>query len=306
VNITPVFNEKGACTQLIGSIHDITRQKQTEMEIKQLNEDLEKKVKERTAKLAETNDKLEVTIAQLNASVKEMESFSYSVSHDLRSPIRGINGFSTLLQKRYADKLDEDGKKMLEMVVSEAVRMGHLIDDLLAFSRLGRKEIQKTTVDMKALAQAALDEVMKLSDVKYNAKVTIHDLPPSFCDGMLLQQVFINLIANALKFSSHQPEPVIEVGSYSEDGSIVYYVKDNGAGFDMKYYDKLFGVFQRLHSMEDFPGTGIGLSIVHKIIERHGGRVWAEGKENGGATFYFSLPAESSSKILENITQVVV
>jgi PAS domain S-box-containing protein len=295
VHITPVFDEKGVCHQLIGSVHDITHQKQTETQIKKLNEELEKKVIERTTTLAETNEKLESTITQLNASVKEMESFSYSVSHDLRSPIRGINGFTVLLKKRYADKLDEDGKKMLDMIVSEAVRMGHLIDDLLAFSRLGRKEIQKTVVDMKALAQAALDEVMKLSDVKYNAKVTIRDIPASTCDSMLLQQVFINLIANALKFSSHNPTPVIEIGAYQEANATVYYIKDNGAGFDMKYYNKLFGVFQRLHSVEEFPGTGIGLSIVHKIIERHGGRVWAESKENGGATFYFTLPAEDVS-----------
>lgn len=295
VNITPVFDEKGTCIQLIGSIHDITRQKQIEIEIKKLNEELEKKVTERTMRLAETNEKLESTITQLNASVKEMESFSYTVSHDLRSPIRGINGFTSLLQKKYSDKLDDDGKKMLGTIISEAVRMGHLIDDLLAFSRLGRKEIQKSMVDMTALAHTALEDVLKMADVKYKAKVSINNLPPAFCDSALLQQVFINLISNALKFSATKPEPVIDIGSYEEAHSTIYFIRDNGAGFDMKYYNKLFGVFQRLHSIEEFPGTGIGLSIVHKIIERHGGRVWAEANENEGAIFYFSLPHETSA-----------
>lgn len=253
-------------------VRDITARKAAEDLLKQKSEELKK------------------TIEQLDLSVKEMESFSYSVSHDLRSPVRGITSFANLLKKDYNDKFDEKGKDLLNIITSEAVRMGQLIDDLLAFSRLGKKEIQKSTVDMNVLAKEVVDEVLKLAEVKYNAKITIKDLPSANCDAALIRQVFVNLISNALKFSNLKPEPMIEIGSKSENDETVYYIKDNGAGFDMKFYDKLFGVFQRLHSAEDFKGTGIGLAIAKRIITSHGGRIWAEGKVNEGATFYFSLP----------------
>lgn len=228
--------------------------------------------------------------AELETVNKELESFSYSVSHDLRAPVRAINGFIKVVEKKYQEQLGEEGKGLIKIVADEAIRMGRLIDDLLAFSRMRRKEIEKTEVDMTALAKEAVEESLKLAEKKYKAKITVNNLPPARCDGALIRQVWVNLIANALKFSSKKPDPVVEVGSYEEGGFHVYYVKDNGVGFDMKYYDKLFGVFQRLHSSEEFEGTGIGLAIVFRTISRHGGKVWAKAKVNDGATFYFSLP----------------
>lgn len=234
-------------------------------------------IKERTAELETVN--------------KELESFSYTVSHDLRAPVRAINGFIKVVEQKYKDQLGEEGKGLLKIVSDEAIRMGQLIDDLLAFSRMRRKEIEKSNVDMTVLAKEAVNESLKLNEEKYKAKIILNDLPPARCDGALIRQVWVNLVSNALKFSSKNPEPKVEIGSYPKDGFNVYYVKDNGVGFDMKYYDKLFGVFQRLHSSQEFEGTGIGLAIVKRTVSRHGGEVWAEAKVNDGAKFYFSLPA---------------
>lgn len=256
----------------VGFIRDITERKKNEEKITQLNKNLEQ------------------NIAQIESTNKELEAFSYSVSHDLRAPIRAINGFSKIVEKKYAPQLDEEGKDLLNTISEESIKMGQLIDDLLAFSRLGKKEIEKTSVDMTVLAKEVADEVVKLSQEKYNAKVVVDNLLPSACDKTLIRQVFVNLLSNALKFSHTNPNPVIEIGSTDQKDAVVYSVKDNGVGFDMKFYDKLFGVFQRLHSPEEFTGTGIGLAIVKRIIVRHGGKVWAEGKVNEGATFYFSLP----------------
>lgn len=236
---------------------------------------------------------LEERTAELEVLNKETEFFSYAVSHDLRAPIRAINGFAKILEKKYEPLFDKDGKELLSTITTEAIRMGRLIDDLLAFSRLEKKEIQKAKVDMTDLAKEVADELLQLSEEKYKAKIALTNLLPSECDRALIRQVFVNLFSNALKFSNTKPEPIIEIGSFSEENSNVYYVKDNGVGFDMKFYEKLFGVFQRLHDPAQFPGTGIGLAIVKKIILRHGGRVWAEGKVNEGATFYFSLPMVS-------------
>lgn len=235
--------------------------------------------------------------AELETANKEMESFSYSVSHDLRAPIRAINGFAKIIEKQYVSQLDDEGKNLLNTITAEASRMGQLIDDLLAFSRLGKKEIQKAKVGMTELAKEVVNEILKLEAEKYKAIITIDQLPSADCDRVLIKQVFVNLISNALKFSSQNPEPAIHIGSYPEPDSIVYYIRDNGVGFDMKFYDKLFGVFQRLHNPDEFPGTGIGLAIVKRIIIRHGGKVWAEGKVNQGATFYFSLPDTTTNSI---------
>ncbi|MES2286255.1 MAG: PAS domain S-box protein [Bacteroidota bacterium] len=259
----------------IGFVRDITERKKGEEKIYRLNKELEQKVQE------------------LEISNKEMESFSYSVSHDLRAPVRAISGFAKMLEKKYVPKFDEEGKDLLNTIAGESARMGQLIDDLLTFSRLGKKEIQKTKVDMTALAKEVVDELLKLGEQKYKAKITVNILLPAYCDRVLIRQVLVNLISNSLKYSFPKPAPFIEIGSFSEENFLVYYVKDSGVGFDMKFYDKLFGVFQRLHDPEQFTGTGIGLSIVKRIIIRHGGRVWAEGKIDEGATFYFSLPKVS-------------
>jgi light-regulated signal transduction histidine kinase (bacteriophytochrome) len=244
-------------------------------EIHELNEELESKVIRRTA--------------QLEAANKEMESFSYSVSHDLRAPLRAIEGFSYILLKDYVDKLDDEGKRFLSFIQNNAKKMEELINDLLALSRLGRKEIELLDIDMEELAKTMFEELNIETD-KVQAQFNVKPLPPAQGDPGMIRQVFANLLQNAIKFTRLKEDATIEVGGYCEDSHNVYYVKDNGAGFDMRYKDKLFGVFQRLHSDEEFKGTGVGLAIVQRILNRHGGRVWAEGKVNEGATFYFALP----------------
>jgi signal transduction histidine kinase len=249
--------------------------KNAEDDIRKLNDELEQKVIERTA--------------QLEAVNKELGSFSYSVSHDLRAPIRAINGYTKILLEDYAEKFDSDGMKVLYTIIQNSKKMGLLIDDLLAFSKLGRKQVTVSEIDMSNLVQVVLDEFL-LEDGENIPEFDIKILPPAQGDKSLIKQVWINLISNAIKYSRYKSKTNIEIGAYKKDHLVVYYVKDNGAGFDMQYYDKLFGVFQRLHSQEEFEGTGIGLAIVQKIVNRHNGTVWAESILNEGTSFYFSLP----------------
>jgi signal transduction histidine kinase len=244
-------------------------------ELEVLNTELEHRVCERTRELAAANS--------------ELEAFSYSVSHDLRTPLRAISGFSQILLKDYALQLEPTAQRYLQLVCENAQRMGALIDDLLHFSHLGRKAISVAQIDMTSLVQEVINQLRAESDAK-PAQFVLQPMPPAHGDRSLLLQVWTNLLSNALKFASRNEHPVIEAGAYNENPGKVYYVKDNGVGFDMRYYEKLFGVFQRLHKVEQFPGTGVGLAIVQRIVMRHGGRVWAEGKVNQGATFYFKLP----------------
>jgi signal transduction histidine kinase len=220
---------------------------------------------------------------------KEMEAFSYSVSHDLRAPLRAIDGFTQILVEDYGEKLDDEGKRITGIIRASTKQMGTLIDDLLAFSRLGRQEIKKVPIDMGILATKVYQEIKQASPDR-NIEFIMGVLPNVDGDTDMIRQVWVNLFTNAVKFTGKKEKAKIEVGSTSAGDMVTYYMKDNGAGFDMQYVGKLFGVFQRLHSVEEFDGNGIGLSNVKRIIERHGGKVWAEGKVDEGATFYFTLP----------------
>lgn len=238
------------------------------------------------------NQKLEQMVidrtSELDAANKELESFSYSVSHDLRAPLRSIHGYVNILNEEYGSKLDDEAKRLIGIILKSGQRMGQLIDDLLAFSKLGRKEISKSNVSMYSIAQNVIDD-FKRTETTGHTRFTVHKIPSAEVDITTIRQVWVNLISNAIKYSSQHERPEVEIGSFEEDGAITYFVKDNGAGFDMAYYDKLFGVFQRLHSGRDFEGTGVGLAIVQRIISKHGGRIWAQSKINEGATFYFTL-----------------
>ncbi len=240
---------------------------------------------------------LEAQVAQRTQALEginaELESFSYSVSHDLRAPLRAIHGFARILLEDHNAQLEPEAQRLLGVIDQNTRRMGQLIDDLLAFSRLGRTEIATGPVDMKELAQIVADEIERgEADRNGSLEIRIDPLPPARGDRGLLRQVMSNLLHNAAKFTRGRASARIEVGARADGGQTVYHVKDNGAGFDPRYTDKLFGVFQRLHSTEQFDGTGVGLAIVKRIVQRHGGRVWAEGKVDQGATFYFTLPGE--------------
>jgi len=239
-------------------------------------------------RMADERKRVEEELQKIN---KELEGFSYSVSHDLRAPLRAVSGFSNVVLEDYGDQLDDEGKRYLNLIVKNTSKMGNLIDDLLKFSRMGRTDMAFSTVDMKKVAMSACKD-MKLVYDDREIEMSLNSLPSIRGDSKLLHQVFSNLISNAMKYTEREEVGKIEIGSKILKDYVTYFVKDNGVGFDMKYVHKLFGVFQRLHSEKDFEGTGVGLALVQKIIHRHGGNVWAEGKVNEGATFFFSLPVK--------------
>jgi signal transduction histidine kinase len=249
--------------------------RKAEEEILRLNEELEQRIRERTTELEFAN--------------RELESFSYSVSHDLKAPIRAIQGFSRMLVGEHAAQLNTEGVRLLNVITSNTKFMAALIDDLLALSRLGRQEIRKASINLTAMARQIFEQLQS-QEPERDLQFIIKDLPPSHGDPSLIKQVMVNLLTNAAKYTKPKKTAVIEVGGKDEEKENIYYVQDNGIGFDERYADKLFGVFQRLHSSEEYEGTGVGLAIVERIIERHGGRVWAAGKVDEGATFYFTLP----------------
>jgi signal transduction histidine kinase len=267
----PVLDGAGQVRFAIAAFGDVSEREAARRDIEKLSLELEQQVEE------------------LQAANQEMESFSYSVSHDLRAPLRAIDGFSRILLEDHAAVLNEEMRRLLGVVRSNTQRMGRLIDDLLAFARTSRQEMRVAPVDMDALARAALDD-LGLAGGGGHARVTVAELPPARGDATLLRQVWANLIGNAVKYSRGAAEPRVTIEGDAVDGVVQYRVRDNGVGFDMAYAGKLFGVFQRLHRTEEFEGTGVGLATVQRIVQRHGGRVWAESRVGEGATFFFTLP----------------
>jgi len=273
-----VRDRMGNPVSLMSSSVDITARKQAEEELKQYQQQLEERVETRTA--------------DLKAANQELEAFAYSVSHDLRAPLRAIHGFTRILMDEYVGRLDDEGMRIGSIIQDNAQKMGQLIDDLLSFSRMGRAVIRTAEVDMTDLANSVYQEASALED-RQRITFTLTELPPATADPNMMRQVWVNLISNAIKYSSQREQVVISVSGQEANDMLVYRIEDNGAGFDMKYQDKLFGVFQRLHNEKEFAGTGVGLALVQRVIQRHGGRIWAQGQVNKGATFYFSLPKKA-------------
>jgi signal transduction histidine kinase len=254
---------------LVNKVKFFINNYQQEIALQNLNEDLHRKNQE------------------LESINRELEAFTYSVSHDLRAPLRAINGYTQILSEDYTSALDEEGQRLMKTVLSSTEKMNTLIEELLEFSRLGRQELRRQEIDMKHLTEEVIREISK--SMNHAAQIKISELPKVRADRQLIYQVMFNLLSNAIKYSAKKEDPVVEISSEENGSDVVFSVKDNGAGFDMKYAGKLFDVFQRLHSDRDFKGTGVGLAIVQRIVAKHGGRVWGEGKQDEGALFRFSL-----------------
>ena len=313
LNARRLTGGKGNYELILLAIEDVTERKRLEVERQRLVAEQEVLA----AELAITNEELQVQaeelivqaeeltiqkeeLERLNADLRskqqlleatneDLESFSYSVSHDLKAPVRAIEGFSRMLMGEHADKLDAEALRLLQVITTNTKLMHHLIDDLLALSRLGRMQVRKSVVNLAAMTNKVFER-LRAQEPERDLRLTVGDLSLGWGDQSLLYQVLQNLLANAVKFAKSRKTAVIEVGGRTEGKENIYYVKDNGAGFDERHVDNLFRPFQRLHREEEYEGTGVGLAIVQRIIQRHGGRVWADGKVNEGAAFYFALP----------------
>ena len=271
LNARQIYSKGIGAHMILLAIEDITERKKAEDEIKKLNEDLERRA------------------IELEAAYKELETFSYSVSHDLRTPLVVIGGFSRVLLEKYSNHLDAKGQRFLSIIHSNAGKMLQLIDDLLTFSRSEHQQMKPSDIDMGELARGVFEE-LKSDLPEQTLRLDIKTLPPAHGDQSMIRQVFVNLLSNAIKFTGPKGVGTIQIDCMVKENQNVYCVKDNGVGFDMRCAGELFGVFQRHHSVDEFEGTGVGLAIVQRIINRHGGKVWAEGEVNKGATFYFTLP----------------
>lgn len=306
------FDDDGKPLRFIGSHTDISERKEAQEEIRKMNEILEQKVLERTNELEKRGHELLANEAalmnivedlnlksaalhqsteQLQAANKELEAFSYSVSHDLRAPLRAISGFVSILMEDYGKDLDSEGKRICNIIHSNAKKMGQLIDDLLSFSRLIRSELHHSKIDMESMVKIVISEFQSAQNLSQKS-FSIQQIPEALGDANLIKQVWINLISNAIKYSSKEPNAHINIGAIQKENETTYFIRDNGVGFNMEYSNKLFVVFQRLHGISEFEGTGVGLAIVQRIINRHGGRVWAESEVGNGATFFFTLPVK--------------
>ena len=272
--IAPIRNNQGSLIGFVSVLRDVTERQQAEEKVRKLNEELEMRVARRTA--------------ELESAYQELEAFSYSVSHDLRAPLRAIDGYSRILLDDHAGDLSEEGRRLFSRVRDNTQQMGQLIDDLLTFSRLSRQPLTRQETCHGEVIKRALGDLREERKDR-EVDIRIGDLPPSQADPSLLKQVYVNLLSNALKFTRETERPVIEISAESQAGASVYCVKDNGVGFDARYEEKLFGVFQRLHRAEDYDGTGVGLAIVQRIVQRHGGKVWARSEPGAGAEFRFTL-----------------
>lgn len=276
---SPGKDELGALTDAFNQM--LLQIQEQNKALNEFNQTLEQKVMNRTL--------------ELEASNKELESFSYSVSHDLRAPLRSIHGYTNILSENYSSQFDEEANRVMKVILNNTEKMGQLIDDLLAFSKLSRTDLTKSKISMSSLVHEVWDELLKMESGRTNIQFKMTMLHDACADRTTIKQVWINLLSNALKYSRKKEMASIDVSSEEKDDSIIYTVRDNGSGFDMKYYDKLFGVFQRLHSQKEFEGTGVGLAIVQRITIKHGGKIWANSEADKGASFYFSIPKNNDS-----------
>lgn len=291
---SPVVGSDRRIQYIIHRVEDVTEFVHRKAAAADRDADINVRLQQMEAEIFLSSQKVQAVNLQLQAANKELESFSYSVSHDLRAPLRAMDGFSRAVLEDFGALLPPDGQRYLQIIRTSAQRMGSLIDDLLSFSRLSRAAMSRRTIDTSALVQGVLDEMSGAREGR-QIELRLDELPPCEGDPALLKQVWVNLLSNAFKYTQKRESTEIEIGCKKEEGRNIYFVRDNGTGFDMRYAHKLFGVFQRLHRTEDYDGTGVGLAIVQRVIHRHGGQVWAEAAPDRGATFYFTLEGENQS-----------